>query len=76
MQAVVLQVPVGGDAEIHLTDDERRIPVYVKSDIPNFPGSLTLHLRSIQDGFPLHPDSRTEALEGRERRAQEDAFGR
>ena len=59
----------GGKAEIHLTDDERRIPVYVKSDIPSFPGSLTLHLRSIQDGVPLHPQSRAEAAEGRARRA-------
>ncbi|MDX1646634.1 MAG: DUF3108 domain-containing protein [Longimicrobiales bacterium] len=55
----------GGKAEIHVTDDERRIPVYVKSDIPGFPGSLTLHLRSIQEGYPLHPDSRAAALEGR-----------
>ncbi len=60
----------GGQAEIHLTDDERRIPVYVKSDIPKFPGSLTLHLRSVQEGYPLHPESRRQALEGRERRAQ------
>jgi len=59
----------GGQAEIHLTDDERRIPVYVKSDIPKFPGSLTLHLRSIQEGYPLHPESRAEAMEGRARRA-------
>ncbi len=51
----------GGKAEIHFTDDARRIPVYVKSDIPHFPGSLTLHLRSIQEGFPLNPDSRSEA---------------
>jgi hypothetical protein len=51
----------GGKAEIHFTDDERRIPVYVKSDIPNFPGSLTLHLRSIQEGVPLNPESRAEA---------------
>ena len=60
----------GGKAEIHVTDDERRIPVYVKSDIPGFPGSLTLHLRSVQDGYPLHPDSRAEAMEGRARRAE------
>jgi hypothetical protein len=59
----------GGDAEIHLTDDERRIPVYVKSNIPKFPGSLTLHLRSIQEGYPLHPESRAEAMEGRALRA-------
>ncbi|MDX1493312.1 MAG: DUF3108 domain-containing protein [Longimicrobiales bacterium] len=59
----------GGKAEIHVTDDERRIPVYVKSDIPGFPGSLTLHLRSVQDGFPLHPESRRKALEARALRA-------
>ncbi len=61
----------GGKAEIHLTDDERRVPVYVKSDIPKFPGSLTLHLRTIQMGQPLHPDSRQAALEGQARRAAE-----
>jgi hypothetical protein len=55
----------GGKAEVHLTDDDRRIPVYVKSDIPGFPGSLTLHLRSIQEGYPLHPESREAALSGR-----------
>lgn len=48
----------GGRAEIHLTDDARRIPVYVKSDIPRFPGSLTLHLKEIHPGVPLHPESR------------------
>jgi hypothetical protein len=48
----------GGKAEIHFTDDERRLPVYVKSDIPNFPGSLTLHLKEIHEGIPLHPGSR------------------
>ncbi|NJD18012.1 MAG: DUF3108 domain-containing protein [Gemmatimonadetes bacterium] len=49
----------GGKAEIHFTDDARRIPVYVKSDIPNFPGSLTLHLREIHEGVPLHPGARS-----------------
>lgn len=48
----------GGKAELHFTDDERRLLVYMKTDIPNFPGSLTLHLRSIQEGVPLHPESR------------------
>ena len=51
----------GGDAEIHLTDDEWRVPVYLKSNIPKFPGSLTLHLRSFSAGHPLHPDSRAAA---------------
>ena len=50
-----------GKAEIHFTDDARRLPVYVKSDIPNFPGSLTLHLREIHEGVPLHPASRASA---------------
>ena len=65
-----------GNAELHFTDDERRILVYLKSNIPNFPGSLTLHLQSIQEGFPLNPDSRAEALEARETRAAEAATGR
>lgn len=51
----------GGKAEIHFTDDARRLPVYVKSDIPNFPGSLTLHLKEIHEGVPLHPESRARA---------------
>lgn len=62
----------GGKAEIHFTDDERRIPVYVKSDIPNFPGSLTLHLRSIREGIPLNASSRAQALRARELRAAQD----
>ena len=66
----------GGNAEIHVTDDERRIPVYVKSDIPNFPGSLTLHLRTARDGYPLNPDSRAEALEARSARGDTVEPGR
>lgn len=65
----------GGESEIHFTDDERRVPVYVKSDIPNFPGSLTLHLRSITDGHPLNPQSRAAAVAGREQRAEAQAAG-
>jgi len=53
----------GGDAELHFTDDERRILVYMKSNIPKFPGSLTLHLKSIREGLPLNPESRAIALE-------------
>ena len=60
----------GGKGEIHFTDDERRLPVYVKSDIQNFPGSLTLHLRRATPGHPLNPESRAEAMAGREQRAQ------
>lgn len=64
----------GSGAEIHFTDDERRIPVYVKTDIPG-PGSLTLHLRSIQEGFPLNPQSRAEAEAGQRARAATIAAG-
>ena len=66
----------GGNAEIHLTDDERRIMVYLKSNIPKFPGSLTMHLQTIQEGFPLHPESRAALLEAREARAVEADPGR
>ncbi|MGD8320999.1 MAG: DUF3108 domain-containing protein [Gemmatimonadota bacterium] len=45
----------GGDAELHFTDDDRRILVYLKSNIPGFPGSLTLHLKKIEEGVPLQP---------------------
>ena len=55
----------GGDAELHFTDDDRRLLVYMRSNIPKFPGSLTLHLRSIQDGVPLHPVSRARVMEAR-----------
>ena len=58
----------GGQAELHFTDDERRLLVYMKSDIPNFPGSLTLHLKSVQEGFPLNPHAREEVLGARKRR--------
>lgn len=59
----------GGKAELHFTDDERRILVYMKSDIPGFPGSLTLHLKEIREGMPLHPESRERALRGANRGA-------
>ncbi|HSM59561.1 MAG TPA: DUF3108 domain-containing protein [Longimicrobiales bacterium] len=52
----------GGDAELHFTDDDRRILVYLKSNIPKFPGSLTLHLQEIREGLPLHPASRAAAV--------------
>jgi len=58
----------GGKAELHLTDDERRIPVYLKSDIPKFPGSLTLHLKEIHEGMPLHPEARARAMRGENRK--------
>jgi hypothetical protein len=48
----------GGKAELHFTDDARRILVYMKADMPRVPGSLTLHLQSIVEGFPVNPASR------------------
>jgi Protein of unknown function (DUF3108) len=56
----------GGQAELYFTDDDRRILVYLKSDVPHFPGSLTLHLDSIQEGLPLNPASRASALARRD----------
>lgn len=58
-----------GEAEIHLMREPPHYPVYMKFDIPRFPGSLTLHLREIRDGLPLNPQARREALA---RRAEED----
>jgi hypothetical protein len=43
----------GGEAEIHLTNDERRIVVYLRSKVPVM-GSLTLHLTEINEGIPLN----------------------
>jgi hypothetical protein len=42
----------GGEAEVHLTNDERRLMVYMRAKIP-IVGSLTLHLRTINEGSPL-----------------------
>lgn len=60
----------GGHAELHFTDDERRILVYMKADMPRIPGSLTLHLQSIQEGFPVNPESRAEVTAAAELRQQ------
>jgi hypothetical protein len=65
----------GGDAELHFTDDDRRLLVYMKSNIPNFPGSLTLHLKSIQEGVPLHPESRARMVEAWDNGPREAAGG-
>jgi len=48
----------GGNAEMHFSDDDRRLLVYLKADVPVLPGSLTWHLRSVDLGMPLHPDAR------------------
>jgi len=55
-----------GEAELHFSDDERRLLVYMKVDMPRFPGGISLHLRSIQEGFPVNPESRAEVLARRQ----------
>jgi len=49
----------GGNAELHLSDDSRRLLVYLKTDMPGI--SLTLHLKSIQSGVPIRGDPGTRA---------------
>lgn len=48
----------GGEAELYFTDDEKRHLVYLRSKVP-IVGSLSLHLTSLREGVPLHPDTRT-----------------
>jgi hypothetical protein len=49
----------GGKAELHLSDDPRRLLVYMKTEMPGI--SLTLHLKSIRNGTPIHGDPMTRA---------------
>lgn len=42
----------GGEAEIYLTDDDRRLLVRLNSRVPVV-GSLSLHLRSAREGVPI-----------------------
>ncbi len=64
----------GGEAEIYLTDDDRKIMIYMKSNIPKFPGALELYLKSYEPGVPLNPDARQRAASGRAERAQADTI--
>ncbi len=41
----------GGEAEIHFTDDNRRLMVYMQSRVPGM--NLSLHLRDFTPGRPL-----------------------
>ena len=50
----------GGNAEIHLSDDERRIVVYMKVDGPYLPFNFTLHLEEYQEGSALGDDGDAE----------------
>ena len=49
----------GGKAELHLTDDPRRLLVHLKPEMPGI--NLTLHLKSIRNGDPIHGDPVTRA---------------
>lgn len=44
----------GGEAEIHLSNDDRRLLVYMRTAVPVI-GSMTLHLERITEGRPLRP---------------------
>ncbi|MEX2049561.1 MAG: DUF3108 domain-containing protein [Gemmatimonadota bacterium] len=57
-----------GNAELHFSDDERRLLVYMWVNMPRLPGGVSLHLNSVQEGFPVHPESRAEVLQARQRR--------
>lgn len=54
----------GGNAEIHLTDDERRMIVYMKVDL--YLLNLTLHLEEYQEGTTFGGDGDAEEREGDE----------
>lgn len=62
----------GGEAELHFTDDERKLLVYMRSRIPVV-GSLSLHLRSITEGTPVV--SRRERVRNRGSTDEEHAAG-
>jgi hypothetical protein len=58
----------GGNAELHFSDDERRLLVYMWVNMPRVPGGISLHLNEVHEGFPVHPESRAQALDARRRR--------
>jgi hypothetical protein len=51
-----------GEAELEFSDDERRLLVYMWVDMPVVPGGVSLHLESVTEGIPVHPESRAAAL--------------
>ena len=57
-----------GNAELHFTDDERRLLVYMWVNMPRVPGGISLHLQSVQEGFPVNPESRADGLAAQLRR--------
>lgn len=54
----------GGNAEIHLTDDERRMVVYMKVDF--YLLNLTLHLEEFQEGAALDGEADADEEKGGE----------
>jgi hypothetical protein len=58
----------GGNAELHFSDDERRLLVYMWVNLPRVPGGISLHLNEIHEGFPVNPESRARALESSQHR--------
>ena len=56
-----------GDAELHFSDDERRLLVYMRVNISG-PGGISLHLQSVQEGCPVNPVARAEVLGARKQR--------
>jgi hypothetical protein len=58
----------GGNAELHFSDDDRRLLVYMWVNMPRVPGGISLHLNQIQEGFPVNPESRAKALAARQGR--------
>jgi hypothetical protein len=42
----------GGEAELHFTTDERRVLVFMKSNV-HLIGALSLHLRELSEGLPV-----------------------
>ncbi|MDE2795805.1 MAG: DUF3108 domain-containing protein [Gemmatimonadota bacterium] len=61
----------GGNAEIHLSDDERRLMVYMKVDGPVLPFNFTLHLEEFREGRALGDDG-----DGEEQGDKEDDSGK
>jgi hypothetical protein len=58
----------GGNAELHFSDDERRLLVYMWVNLPRVPGGISLHLNEIHEGFPVNPESRARVLGARQHR--------
>ena len=62
----------GMEAEIYLSDDERRLLVYLRTDVPRFPGALELYLTDHRAGLPLNPEARARTM-ARSRLARPDS---